>query len=133
MVRARGRGMTLVEVPDEEFESMGTNILALAPRRGLILAGNPQTRSEDLGHCARLLGGHLTGGRGETNAFRAGVALACSPSTPFDEILNLLAHPTTCMNFRKVVARESSRPDVLTKLAEDRSARVRAVAQRRRA
>lgn len=38
------RGMTLVEVPDEEFESMGTNILALAPRRGLILAGNPQTR-----------------------------------------------------------------------------------------
>ena len=40
----RERGMTLVEVPDEEFESMGTNVLALAPRRGLMLAGNPQTR-----------------------------------------------------------------------------------------
>ena len=38
------RGMTLVEVPDEEFESMGTNVLALAPRRGLMLAGNPRTR-----------------------------------------------------------------------------------------
>ena len=36
--------MTLVEVPDEEFESMGTNVLALAPRRALMLAGNPRTR-----------------------------------------------------------------------------------------
>jgi N-dimethylarginine dimethylaminohydrolase len=38
------RGMTLIEVPDEEFESMGTNVLALAPRRCLMLAGNPLTR-----------------------------------------------------------------------------------------
>jgi N-dimethylarginine dimethylaminohydrolase len=38
------RGIHLVEVPDEEFVSMGTNVLALAPRRCLILAGNPQTR-----------------------------------------------------------------------------------------
>jgi N-dimethylarginine dimethylaminohydrolase len=38
------RGMTLLEVPDQEFESMGTNVLALAPRRGLMLAGNPRTR-----------------------------------------------------------------------------------------
>ena len=38
------RGMTLVEVPDEEFDSMGTNVLALAPRRCLMLAGNPLTR-----------------------------------------------------------------------------------------
>ncbi len=33
-----------VEVPDEEFESMGPNVLALAPRRGLALAGNDETR-----------------------------------------------------------------------------------------
>jgi N-dimethylarginine dimethylaminohydrolase len=39
------RGMHLVEVPDEEFDSMGTNVLALAPRRCLILAGNPRTRA----------------------------------------------------------------------------------------
>ena len=38
------RGVTLVEVPDEEFESMGTNVLALAPRRCVMLAGNPKTR-----------------------------------------------------------------------------------------
>jgi N-dimethylarginine dimethylaminohydrolase len=35
----------LVEVPDSEFESMGTNVLALAPRRCLTLAGNPRTRA----------------------------------------------------------------------------------------
>lgn len=39
------RGFTLVEVPDEEFESMGANVLALAPRRCVLLAGNPITRS----------------------------------------------------------------------------------------
>ena len=39
------RGTTLVEVPDEEFESMGGNVLALAPRRCLMLSGNPITRS----------------------------------------------------------------------------------------
>lgn len=39
------RGMELVEVPDEEFESMATNVLALAPRQCLMLAGNPVTRA----------------------------------------------------------------------------------------
>jgi N-dimethylarginine dimethylaminohydrolase len=38
------RGIELVEVPDEEFESMGTNVLAVAPRRCVVLAGNPRTR-----------------------------------------------------------------------------------------
>ena len=37
-------GVTLVEVPDEEFETMGTNVLAVTPRRCLMLAGNPGTR-----------------------------------------------------------------------------------------
>ena len=39
-----GRGMTLVEVPDDEFDTMATNVLALAPRRCLMLEGNPRTR-----------------------------------------------------------------------------------------
>ena len=39
------RGMHLVEVPDEEFDTMGTNVLALAPKRCLMLAGNPRTRA----------------------------------------------------------------------------------------
>jgi N-dimethylarginine dimethylaminohydrolase len=38
------RGTTLVEVPDEEFETMGTNVLAIAPRRCLMVCGNPVTR-----------------------------------------------------------------------------------------
>jgi N-dimethylarginine dimethylaminohydrolase len=39
------RGVELVEVPDEEFATMGGNVLALAPRRCLMLEGNPRTRS----------------------------------------------------------------------------------------
>jgi N-dimethylarginine dimethylaminohydrolase len=38
------RGIAVVEVPDEEFESQGCNVLALGPRRGLALEGNPETR-----------------------------------------------------------------------------------------
>jgi N-dimethylarginine dimethylaminohydrolase len=39
------RGMRLVEVPDDEFDSMGSNALALAPRECLMLKGNPGTRT----------------------------------------------------------------------------------------
>lgn len=38
------RGIGLVEVPDEEFETQGPNVLALGPRRALALEGNPETR-----------------------------------------------------------------------------------------
>ena len=38
------RGIALVEVPDEEFWTMGPNVLALAPRVALALDGNPETR-----------------------------------------------------------------------------------------
>jgi N-dimethylarginine dimethylaminohydrolase len=39
------REYQLVEVPDEEFGTMGANVLALAPRTCLMLAGNPRTRA----------------------------------------------------------------------------------------
>jgi N-dimethylarginine dimethylaminohydrolase len=39
------RGYRLVEVPDEEFESMGCNVLALGPRNCLMVAGNPKTKA----------------------------------------------------------------------------------------
>lgn len=39
------RGIRLIDVPDEEFDSMGTNVLALAPRRCVMLEGNPVTRA----------------------------------------------------------------------------------------
>jgi N-dimethylarginine dimethylaminohydrolase len=38
------RGLQLVEVPDAEFDSMGCNVLAIAPRRCVMVAGNPVTR-----------------------------------------------------------------------------------------
>ncbi|MEI6190309.1 MAG: arginine deiminase family protein [Chitinophagia bacterium] len=39
------RGFELVEVPEEEFDSMGCNVLALAPRICLMVKGNPITKS----------------------------------------------------------------------------------------
>lgn len=38
------RGVRIVDVPDEEFETMGPNVLALAPRVALALEGNDETR-----------------------------------------------------------------------------------------
>jgi N-dimethylarginine dimethylaminohydrolase len=34
----------LVEVPEEEFESMGCNVLAIGPRKCVMVEGNPKTR-----------------------------------------------------------------------------------------
>lgn len=39
------RGLRLLEVPEAEFEAMGCNVLALAPRCCLLKAGLPQTRA----------------------------------------------------------------------------------------
>ena len=38
------RGVEIVPVPGDEFETMGTNVLALAPRVAVALDGNPDTR-----------------------------------------------------------------------------------------
>jgi N-dimethylarginine dimethylaminohydrolase len=45
------RGMELVEVPDEEVETMGTNVLAVKPRVCVMLSGNGRTlrRLQDAG------------------------------------------------------------------------------------
>ena len=40
-----GRGIGLVEVPDEEFDTMGANVLAVSPRRCVMVEGNPVTRA----------------------------------------------------------------------------------------
>lgn len=40
----RRRGFTLLEVPEREFLTMGTNVLALAPGQCLMLEGNPATK-----------------------------------------------------------------------------------------
>jgi N-dimethylarginine dimethylaminohydrolase len=39
------RGYRLLDVPEEEFPAMGPNVLALAPRRVIMLQGLPRTRA----------------------------------------------------------------------------------------
>ena len=65
------RGFELVEVPDEEFESMGCNVLALAPKQCIMVAGNPITRKrlEDAGCNVKTYNGEeisIKGGGGPT-------------------------------------------------------------------
>jgi arginine deiminase len=45
------RGFQFVEVPDEEYDSLGCNVLAVGPRQCVMLAGNPvtQKRLEEAG------------------------------------------------------------------------------------
>ena len=40
----RRRDFTLIEIPASEYDSMATNVLALAPRKCLMLEGNPLTK-----------------------------------------------------------------------------------------
>jgi len=65
------RGMSFVEVPDAEFESMGANVLAVAPRECVMVEGNPVTRArlERLGSQVVTYAGReisLKGGGGPT-------------------------------------------------------------------
>jgi N-dimethylarginine dimethylaminohydrolase len=38
------RGITLLDVSEEEYDRLGSNVLALGPRRCLMLEGNPDIR-----------------------------------------------------------------------------------------
>ena len=65
------RGFQLVEVPEQEFDSMGCNVLAVAPRDCLLVAGNPITRKllEDAGASVHVYEGNeisVKGGGGPT-------------------------------------------------------------------
>ncbi|HXT70922.1 MAG TPA: arginine deiminase family protein [Vicinamibacterales bacterium] len=66
-----GRGMALVEVPDQEFDSMGANVLAIGPRDCVMVDGNPGTRArlEQAGATVQTYVGReisLKGGGGPT-------------------------------------------------------------------
>jgi N-dimethylarginine dimethylaminohydrolase len=66
-----GRGYRFVEVPDEEYETMGCNVLALGPRECVMLNGNPKTRAalEKVGANVHVYDGQeisLKGGGGPT-------------------------------------------------------------------
>lgn len=57
----------LVEVPDDEFDTMGCNVLALAPRAALALDGNPETRRrmESAGVHVRVYAGEEISRKGD--------------------------------------------------------------------
>jgi dimethylargininase len=61
------RGIQFVEVPDEEFESMGCNVLALGRRLALALDGNPETkrRMEAAGVAVRMYAGEELSRKGD--------------------------------------------------------------------
>lgn len=65
------RGFELVEVPEEEFDSLGCNVLAVAPRKCLVVTGNPKTSERLMAAGCELLeykGDHISamGGGGPT-------------------------------------------------------------------
>ncbi len=65
------RGIELVEVPEPEFATLGCNVLAVAPREVLMIAGNRETRArlECAGVTVREFAGReicLKGGGGPT-------------------------------------------------------------------
>lgn len=65
------KGFDFVEVPDDEFDSMGCNVLAIAPRNCIMVAGNPKTQKllEDAGCAVQLYSGNeisVKGGGGPT-------------------------------------------------------------------
>lgn len=39
-------GIELLEVPDKEYNSMGCNVLAIAPRKCIMIAGNPKIQQQ---------------------------------------------------------------------------------------
>jgi N-dimethylarginine dimethylaminohydrolase len=66
------RGYQLIEVPDEEFDSMGCNVLALAPRECLMVAGNPKTKA-----ALELAGCKVTEYKGEEISVKGGGGPTC--------------------------------------------------------
>ena len=39
------RGIQLIDVPEQEYPTLGCNVLALSPRNVIMVSGNPITRS----------------------------------------------------------------------------------------
>ena len=69
--------------------------------------------------------------RDAQRAFAAGVALFQRVDAPQSALESLLNDPSATTEFKKVVARETVRPEVLELLRVDRSERVRRAAERR--
>lgn len=96
------------------------------------IARNPRASERTLRTLATLLEGRLANRRTDHLAFRAGVQLCCHANAPLDVIREILRPDHCSAEFRKVVARETGRSDVLHLLSEDASERVQRALRRRR-
>jgi hypothetical protein len=95
------------------------------------LAGNPRTPATSLSRLAAATAPLLGQPREHELAFELGVLLCGHPETPFASVQLLLMSRGATSQFRKVVARETARADVLALLHDDRSEIVqRALARR---
>ncbi len=61
------RGIQFIDVPENEFGSMGCNVLALGPRHAMMVAGNPETerRIKSAGVKLEVIEGHDICRKGE--------------------------------------------------------------------
>ena len=66
------RGFSFVEVPEHEFESMGCNVLAIAPRQCIMVAGNPHTEN-----ALRAAGCTVFTYKGEEISYKGGGGPTC--------------------------------------------------------
>ena len=86
---------------------------------------HPGSSQELLALIAGMLVPVLDNGRDNHMAFRAGMLLCSQPTVDFTTIRKLLDAPTVATQFRKVVARECTRADVVAHLSTNRSETVR--------
>lgn len=92
---------------------------------GAALAKNPKTAPKTLGKLAAKLSPHLTTERNKDMAAIAGINLFCNPNAPLDALNEILNSEQTSTLFRRKIARETQRNDVLEILLRDKSEAVR--------
>lgn len=91
----------------------------------LSLACNPLSPVDLLVRLLQSLAPLLNGGRDGRVAFDAARILCANPVVPLEHISALFSAPGVATRFRKVLARDSTRADVVALLLTDRSAVVR--------
>jgi hypothetical protein len=132
----------LAEIPNEAIliavaENPATSPLTLAglvPTRlnsqkdrdmAFALAQNSHTPDHALAKLAAQVAQLHASGQDQDIWLMVGVALCCNPNTPFEQVAELLAPNRDTEEFRRIVAQETRRNDVLKLLQNDRSAKVR--------
>ncbi|MHC4741783.1 MAG: hypothetical protein ACYS8Z_07730 [Planctomycetota bacterium] len=91
----------------------------------IIVIENPNTPSEVLSSLAELFMGFVYSHAEDHGRFQGALSLCCDRRIPIDDIARLLQGERTSKHFRRIVARETRRRDVLDILLSDRSEIVR--------